>query len=165
MKPVVDLPLAAASIRLRGKPGRPRKRPIEAPAPPSNAPPTGTARAQDTTKPHTNGGSGDRRLASPASAPIGPRLLDLRAAANYLSVAPWTLRELEWAGVLSRVRVPLANGGELRKVLFDRADLDALIEHAKDHPAGAEISPLAGGGASTRTAARRCAEAVEKGAG
>jgi hypothetical protein len=55
------------------------------------------------------------------------RLLDLDAAATYLSVSPWTVRDLEAAGVLARVRVPLPKGGELRKLLFDKADLDRLI--------------------------------------
>ncbi len=64
---------------------------------------------------------------------IAPRLLDLSAVAAYLSVSPWTVRDLEASGVLRRVRVPMANGGELRKLLFDRADLDRLIETWKDH--------------------------------
>ena len=55
------------------------------------------------------------------------RLLDLDAAAAYLSVSPWTVRDLEAAGVLPRVRVPLPDGRELRKLLFDKADLDRLI--------------------------------------
>jgi hypothetical protein len=63
---------------------------------------------------------------------ITPRLLDLEAAATYLSVSPWTIRDLEAKGVLPRVRVPLPNGGELRKLLFDKADLDRLIEQWKD---------------------------------
>jgi hypothetical protein len=58
---------------------------------------------------------------------ISPRLLSLEAAAAYLSMSPWTIRELEAKGVLPRVRVPLPNGGELRKLLFDKADLDRLI--------------------------------------
>jgi hypothetical protein len=57
-----------------------------------------------------------------------PRLLDLDAAAMYLGVSPWTIRDLEAAGVLRRVRVPLRDGRELRKLLFDKADLDKLIE-------------------------------------
>jgi excisionase family DNA binding protein len=61
-----------------------------------------------------------------------PRLFDLEQAATYLSVSPWTVRELEAKGVLPRVRVPLPDGGELRKLLFDRADLDRLIESWKD---------------------------------
>lgn len=63
---------------------------------------------------------------------ITPRLLDLDAAATYLSVSPWTIRDLEAKGVLPRVRVPLPDGGELRKLLFDRADVDRLIEAWKD---------------------------------
>jgi len=38
--------------------------------------------------------------------PIAPRLLDLDAAATYLGVSPWTVRDLEAAGVLKRVRMP-----------------------------------------------------------
>jgi hypothetical protein len=30
-------------------------------------------------------------------------------------------------GTLKRVRVPLPNGGELRRVLLDREDLDRLV--------------------------------------
>ena len=67
-----------------------------------------------------------------ASALLAPRLLDLAATATYLGVSPWTVRDLDAAGVLARVRVPLPKGGELRKVLFDRADLDRLIAAWKD---------------------------------
>jgi hypothetical protein len=58
---------------------------------------------------------------------ITRRLLDLDAVAAYLSVSRWTVRDLEAAGVLVRVRVPLPDGRELRKILFDKADLDRLI--------------------------------------
>lgn len=61
-----------------------------------------------------------------------PRLLDLPRTAAYLGVSPWTVRDLEAAGVLRRVRVPLPGGGELRKILFDRLDLDRLIDVWKD---------------------------------
>jgi hypothetical protein len=61
-----------------------------------------------------------------------PRLLDLEAAATYLGVSPWTVRDLEAAGVLPRVRVPLPGGRELRKLLFDKADLDRLIDGWKE---------------------------------
>jgi excisionase family DNA binding protein len=63
-----------------------------------------------------------------------PRLLDVDAAASYLGVSSWTIRDLDAAGVLPRVRVPLPNGGELRRLLFDRADLDRLIDVWKDLP-------------------------------
>lgn len=89
-----ELPLAAASERLRKKPGRPRK-PRPEPAP------------------------------SPAVPPA--RLLDLPAAARYLTLSTWTLRDLISSGTLRRVRIPLPNGGELRKVLLDREDLDRLV--------------------------------------
>lgn len=59
------------------------------------------------------------------------RLLDLHQAAQYLGVSPWTVRELETCGVIPRVVIPLPNGRELRKLLFDRADLDRLIESWK----------------------------------
>ncbi len=61
-----------------------------------------------------------------------PRLLDLDATAAYLGLSAWTVRDLDAAGVLARVRVPLPNGGELRRLLFDRVDLDRLIDVWKD---------------------------------
>lgn len=59
---------------------------------------------------------------------IAPRLMGLEQAALYLGVSPWTLREWETREILRRVRIPLPNGRDLRKLLFDRADLDRLIE-------------------------------------
>jgi hypothetical protein len=61
-------------------------------------------------------------------APIAPRLLSLKAAAAYLGVSPWTVRDLEARRILKRVSVPLSAGAELRKLLFDKVDLDRLIE-------------------------------------
>lgn len=105
------LPLAAASQRLRGKPGRPRA--CEAPAPRSTR---------------------DTAQTSVASVPAlcPPRLLDLDASAAYLAVSPWTVRDLIANGTLVRVRIPLPNGGELRKVLLDKEDLDRLVSIWKD---------------------------------
>jgi hypothetical protein len=102
------LPLASASQRLR-KPGRPRngQRPGIADSP---------------TRMNSRPGSSTLDGSSAA-----PRLLDLVATAAYLGVSPWTVRDLEAAGTLHRVRVPLAGGRELRKLLFDVADLDRLI--------------------------------------
>ena len=65
-------------------------------------------------------------------APVAPRLLDLHAAALYLTVSEWTVRDLEAAGTIARVRIPLSNNGELRKLLFDRVELDCLIENWKE---------------------------------
>ena len=84
----------------------------------------------------------ERRTGVPApesSAPLVARLLDLASAAAYLGVSPWSLREWEALGVIQRVRVPLPvtqkrRGGELRKLLFDRRDLDRLVEAWKDPP-------------------------------
>ena len=76
-------------------------------------------------------GSNGRTLAVRATA---PRLLGLEDAAKYLGVSEWTVRSLEWEGVLPRVRIPNGKGGEIRKLLFDREDLDRLIERWKDAP-------------------------------
>lgn len=148
-----DLPLAAASIRLRGKPGRPRKNRIETSLAVTNktaangaaASKTGTLRAQSPPSDQVNSGSEGRQLAISASTlpPFASRLLGLSATASYLGLASWTVRELEWRGVLRRVRVPLPNGGELRKLLFDRVDLDGLIERWKDLPSALESGGVA----------------------
>jgi hypothetical protein len=67
-----------------------------------------------------------------AVAPIAPRLLDVAGAARYLSVADDTVRDLDSRGVLRRVRLPGAGDRDLKRVLFDREDLDRLIETRKD---------------------------------
>ena len=75
------------------------------------------------------------RVEKPASSPVSmSRLLDLQQAARYLGVSPWTVRDLEASGVIPRVLIPLPNGRELRKLLFDRDDLDRLIESWKLPP-------------------------------
>ena len=110
----------------RGKPGRPR-----------NVQPRlesghnmGTAGSQT----RVNSEVQSSRLALEAIAPVHPRLLDLPSAALYLGVSAWTVRDLEAADIIPRVRVPLPDHKELRKVLFDVHDLDALIETWKgDH--------------------------------
>ena len=119
------LPLAAAARRLRGKPGRPRKA-DRAQAHEASAPPAAPMK--------TGPSNGDVPRTCPNSvlAPLVPRLLDLPTTAGYLGVSQWTVRDLETAGVLPRVRVPLPNQGELRKLLFDREDLDRLIAGWKD---------------------------------
>jgi hypothetical protein len=80
----------------------------------------------------TQSGTGDGTAVQYTVVPIGPRLLDLRAASSYLGVSEWTVRDLEAAGTVPRIRIPLPHAGELRKLLFDRADLDRLIEAWKD---------------------------------
>jgi hypothetical protein len=110
------LPLAAASMRLRQKPGRPRKEVTGAITP-------------DKTSDGDRGRDPRRRtMVYEAVGSISPRLLDLRAAGAYLGVSPWTIRDLEANGTLRRVNVPSGPGRDLRKLLFDRKDLDHLIE-------------------------------------
>ncbi len=77
-------------------------------------------------------GSQDSAEVKRTSAPVLPRLLDLQGTAGYLGVSAWTVRDLEAAGSLQRVRIPLPHAGELRKLLFDRVDLDRLIDSWKD---------------------------------
>jgi excisionase family DNA binding protein len=71
----------------------------------------------------------EQSAARPANA---QRLLDLRSAAAYLGLSVYTVRELAWKGALPRVRISLPDGSEVRKLLFDRADLDKLIEAWKE---------------------------------
>ena len=112
---MTDKPLAAASERLKGKPGRPKKAE------------SGHIMGTPSTESGVNSGLAERIQVVHT---IAPRLLDLEAAALYLGVSTWTLRELanKKDGVLPRVRIPLPKGDDLRKLLFDREDLDRLIE-------------------------------------
>jgi len=55
-----------------------------------------------------------------------PRLLPLKAAAQYLGLTVWALRERIWAGALPVVQFP---GG--RKQYLDVRDLDGFIERHK----------------------------------
>jgi len=110
------LPLAAASMRLRQKPGRPRKEVTKSITP---------NKAFDSGR---GGDPGRRTMVYEAVGQILPRLLDLRAAAAYLGISPWTVRDLEANGTLRRVNVPSGPGRDLRKLLFDRKDLDQLVE-------------------------------------
>jgi hypothetical protein len=52
-----------------------------------------------------------------------------------LHIGEWSFRQLVYAGLVKRVRVPAPGQGEVRRLLVDRADLDALIEQWKDGPA------------------------------
>ena len=115
-------------MRLRKPSGRPRK------APPERVEPDAGGHNAGTAVPGTcaNTGAGQGALAYEA---VAPRLLDIQRAADYLSVSPWTIRDLIANRTLARVRVPLTDGGELRKVLLDRLDLDRLVGASKDAPA------------------------------
>jgi hypothetical protein len=56
----------------------------------------------------------------------------VKGAASYLSLSLDSVRALDQRGLLRRVRLPGANGADLNVVLYDRVDLDALIESAKE---------------------------------
>lgn len=105
------LPLAAASQRLRGRPGRLRK-----------VLQTELGRQPEQRLRGQSADAGSQRPPPPRPARDGrvPRRLRVDGAG------------LDAASVLRRVRIPLPRGGELRKLLFDRTDLDRLIEVWKD---------------------------------
>jgi hypothetical protein len=114
-----ELPLAVASARLRRKPGRAKKE--------WSASITGGAHPGTPRSNNANSGA----VAYEAVGHIPPRLLDLKAAAAYLGVSPWTVRDLEANGTLRRISIPLGAGRDLRKLLFDRQDLDQLVDSWK----------------------------------
>jgi hypothetical protein len=112
----------------RGKPGRPKQGDMGIFAKPESGHTPGTV----TQEPRASGGSHDSAAVQTTVAPVSPRLLDLHVSAGYLGLSEWTVRTLEQQGILKRVRIPLPDHGELRKLLFDRADLDRLIDAWKD---------------------------------
>jgi len=68
---------------------------------------------------------------TPVSIPqVQPRLLDVREAARYLSVAVWCVRQLTWTKQLTPVKI-----GGSRRLLYDRSDLDAFVERQKKEAA------------------------------
>jgi hypothetical protein len=69
---------------------------------------------------------------------IRPRLLNMRQAAVYLGCSFWTARDYVLQGLIPAVDMPplRPRPGDrqrktLRRVLVDRADLDAFIESRK----------------------------------
>lgn len=70
----------------------------------------------------------------PHSNDLTPRLLDVEATAEYLGgISIWTVRGLVEKGYLTPVRLPSVRhrGENGRRLLFDRADLDRLIDQGK----------------------------------
>jgi excisionase family DNA binding protein len=55
---------------------------------------------------------------------VQPRLLDIKAAAAYLSATVWFMRDLVWSR-----RIPFAKFGN--KYVFDIRDLDAFVDAQK----------------------------------
>jgi predicted site-specific integrase-resolvase len=58
--------------------------------------------------------------------PMGPRLMPLKKAADYIGLTVWALRERIWAGDIPVVKFP---GG--RKQFIDIKDIEAFIERNK----------------------------------
>lgn len=58
--------------------------------------------------------------------PIGPRLLPLKKAADYLGLTTWAMRERVWAGQIPVVQFP-----DGRKMFIDVQDLEAFIQKNK----------------------------------
>jgi hypothetical protein len=77
---------------------------------------------------------------------IRPRLLNMRQAAAYLGCSFWTLRDYVLQGLIPVVNMPPLRAREgdrqpktLRRVLIDRADLDAFVESRKRRDGGTVI--------------------------
>jgi excisionase family DNA binding protein len=65
-------------------------------------------------------------VSKPTSTPtysIGPRLLRIKEAADYLNATVWFVRSLVWSGF------PHLRLG--KRILLDRADLDLFVERQK----------------------------------
>ena len=72
-----------------------------------------------------------------------PRLLNMRQAAAYLGCSFWTARDYVLQGLIPAIDMPplRPRRGDrkrktLRRVLIDRADLDAFVESRKRRDAG-----------------------------
>jgi hypothetical protein len=128
------LPLADAAKRLRRRPGRPPNPPgavaTKASAPPAT-PPLTRAHARAVAVVWLKRNVTEEGEERPEWFPASARLVGLHAAAAYVGVSTWVIRGWETDGVLSRVRLPSPGGGEMDRLLFDVADLDALIEAGK----------------------------------
>ena len=120
VKSATTLPLATASQRLRGRSGRPRTKPSGDNPGDSREP----ARTQVRVPPARPAA---RTQDSPSCAPPGPRLLTRQQAADYLNLSSDMLDRLTQQGELPRVQLSLGNRN-VRKVLYDRGDLDRLVE-------------------------------------
>ena len=80
----------------------------------------------------------ERRMLSDESAGLPARLVDLHAAAAYLGVSFWTVRDYVLQGLIPRVELPALRPREgdqrrrvLRRVVVNVHDLDAFIQSRK----------------------------------
>lgn len=60
-----------------------------------------------------------------------PRLLPLKAAAEYLGLTIWAMRERVWDGAIPVVRFRKPSGGWQRKMYIDTQDLESFIQKNK----------------------------------
>ena len=120
VKSATTQPLATASQRLRGRPGRPRTKP-RGDNPGDNREPARTQVRVPPARPAA------RPQDSPSWAPPGPRLVTRQQAAEYLNLSLDMIDRLTQQGDLRRVQLTLGDR-TVRKVLYDRADLDRLVE-------------------------------------
>ena len=79
-----------------------------------------------------------RNLSSPERDLVSARLVDLHAAADYLGVSFWTVRDWTLQGLIPTVELPALRPREgdrhrraLRRVVVDIRDLDVFIENRK----------------------------------
>jgi excisionase family DNA binding protein len=131
--------LAAASKRIRQrsgfgprKVGRPRKAPVAEPtrARSNGSRPPAAASLEDLPIPTVDVATLPPRVTTVS---LPPRLLTTRGAASYLSVSRGTIRNLLARGELQGVRLP---GTTVLR--FDTADLDKLVERAKQTPVSSD---------------------------
>ena len=113
-----DLPLADAARRLRGKPGRPRTRPVPCHGPRHGASQVSLA-TEPVERPQDHQSGEHNRLGH------RPRLLGLKDAADYLGVSDWTVRGLVKQGHVIPIRLP-----GVCRLLFDVRRLDQLVERS-----------------------------------
>lgn len=60
------------------------------------------------------------------------RLVDVKEAARFLGISPWTIRRLIDSGTLPCVRLPNGGSSAVRRLLIDRDDLEKLVRAAKE---------------------------------
>jgi len=86
------------------------------------------------TRPPERCGAAKESARPPVQTTVVPRLLSVEAAAQYLSVSSWSIRDYIASGRLPAVHLPAprGQGRTIRRVLIDRADLDALVDAWKE---------------------------------